>query len=287
MAARTICRWTVLVVILVAKTLAFRPTFSVNCRISVLSGDPCWRCKDVLAKQPGVRFAANNNEHDGDAAGYGDFVDLQRRKVWKKAAVQAASAVIGVSALVVLTRPAWATSRSRTSGYDVQKSETEWKSMLSPVQYNILREGGTERPGFSNLEKEKRPGTFKCAGCGTPLFSSADKFNSGTGWPSFARGLDGVEVETLNAITANLSGAELRCKTCGGHLGDVFRDGFLFQGTPAAVTGKRFCIDGAALVFYPNDEGSAPLRGDLPARVKEPTMPAFLDPPKVTPRERE
>lgn len=226
-----------------------------------------------------------NGAKDEDT-NYGEFVDLQRRKVWQKTAIQIASLATAGTALVVLTRPVWAVSRSRTQGYPVQKTEDEWKSMLSPIQYNILREGGTERPGFSILEKEKRAGVFKCAGCGTPLFLTADKFNSGTGWPSFARGLDGVEVEKINPVFANLSGAELRCKTCGGHLGDVFQDGFLFQGTEAAVTGKRFCIDGAALVFYP-DEGDSPVRGDKPASSKVPVLPSFLDPPKVTPRERD
>lgn len=217
-----------------------------------------------------------------------DLVDLPRRQVWKKTVVKMTSAVLGAAALLSISRPAWAFKKSRNDGYDVQKSEAEWKSILSPIQYNILREGGTERPGYSILEKEKRPGTFKCAGCGTVLFSSVDKFNSGTGWPSFARGLEGVEIEKVDPVTANLSGAELRCKTCGGHLGDVFRDGYLFQGTPAAATGQRFCIDGAALVFFSDDdEGSPAVRGDVPARKKEPsTMPSFLDGPKITPRDR-
>jgi peptide-methionine (R)-S-oxide reductase len=280
--ARPLLRWTVLVMLLV-ETLAFRSNLSRNCRISVVvPADRLWQCTD-RPTLPSALFAAGKN--DGDA-NYNDFVDSQRRQVWKKAVVQAASAAVGFTGLLVLTRPAWASSRSRSTGYAYNMSDDEWKSQLSPVQYNILREGGTERPGFSILEKEKRPGTFKCAGCGTPLFSSADKFNSGTGWPSFAQGLDGVEVESVDPITANLSGAESRCKTCGGHLGDVFRDGFLFQGTPAALTGKRFCIDGAALVFFPDEDGASPVRGDISAKAKEPTLPSFLDPPKITPRER-
>jgi peptide-methionine (R)-S-oxide reductase len=280
-AARPFRRWTLrwTLLILLEEALAFRPTTIPSRRFSVISGIP-----SRYTQSSTQLFAIANNDDDQS---YGDFVDLQRRRVWKKTAVQVASVAIGFTALAVLTRPAWAASRSRTSGYAVQKTETEWKSMLSPLQYNVLREGGTERPGFSILEKEKRPGTFKCAGCGTPLFITADKFNSGTGWPSFARGLSGVEVEDVDPITANLAGAELRCKTCGGHLGDVFRDGFLFQGTEAAVTGQRFCIDGAALVFYPDDGVATPLRGDIPARVKEPTLPSFLDPPKVTPREKD
>jgi len=232
-----------------------------------------------------VRSATPNKEEN---TSFGDFVDLQRRNVWKKTAVQLASVVTAGTALAVLTRPAWAAQKSRTVGYTVQKTEREWKSILSPIQYNILRQGGTERPGFSILEKEKRPGVFRCAGCGTPLFATADKFNSGTGWPSFARSIgNNVEIEAINPVVANFSGAELRCQTCGGHLGDVFNDGFLFVGTEAAVTGKRYCIDGAALVFYPEDgDGSDPVRGDQPANSdNKPVMPSFLDPPKVTPRD--
>lgn len=196
---------------------------------------------------------------------------------------QVVSAALGITALSILSRPVWATSKSRTQGYAVQRSEDEWKSMLSPMQYFVLREGGTERPGYSALEKEKRAGTFTCAGCGTPLFESTEKFNSRTGWPSFASGLDGVEVEDMNVVAASLGGAELRCKTCGGHLGDVFRDGFLFPGTPAALTGKRFCIDGAALVFVPSDASVKPLRGDIQAPAK--ALPSFLEAPKIEPRD--
>lgn len=208
--------------------------------------------------------------------------DKNRRILWTKKAAQAGSIVIGATLLISLSRPVWAASgnTSRTEGYKVQKTEDEWKAELSPIQYDILRRGGTENPGFSVLEKEKRSGTFRCAGCGTPLFSSADKFNSGTGWPSFARGLPDVEVENVNAFTKNFSGAELRCGTCGGHLGDVFMDGALFFGTEAFKTGERYCIDGAALVFYP-DEGD-PLRGDTP-KAKE--VPSWLEPPSINPKD--
>lgn len=213
----------------------------------------------------------------------GEVNDKNRRILWTKKAVQVVSVALGISAVASFTRPVWAASKSRTEGYQVQKTEEEWKAQLSPLQYDILRKGGTERPGFSILETEKRTGIFRCAGCGTPLFSSADKFNSGTGWPSFARGLPGVQVEQVNPITANLSGAELRCSTCGGHLGDVFKDGFLFVGTEAFKTGERYCIDGAALVFYPDDTNPGePLRGDIP---KEKEVPSWLEPPKITPKE--
>jgi peptide-methionine (R)-S-oxide reductase len=166
-------------------------------------------------------------------------------------------------------RPAWAGGsgdKSRTDSYCVRKPDDDWKDVLSPMQYFVLREGGTERPYYSVLEGENRPGTYICAGCGTPLFDGKDKFHSGTGWPSFARALPGVEIQPVDPVSQRLLGAELRCQTCGGHLGDVFLDGFLFVGTEAEKTGQRFCIDGAALLFYPevNDGGKemTPVRGD-------------------------
>ena len=207
-----------------------------------------------------LRTSSNEND-DLERSG---LMDETRRKVWLKGAIRLTSLVLGVGILRSLTRPAWAKSKSRTDGYAVQKDETEWKKQLSAIQYHILREGGTERPNYSVLESEDRSGVFKCAGCGTTLFSSQDKFHSGTGWPSFARDYHdsgNVEVEQVDAFQAKFGGAELRCATCGGHLGDVFQDGFLFAGTEAAKTGKRYCIDGAALIFYP--EGSeSPVRGD-------------------------
>ena len=173
------------------------------------------------------------------------------------------------------------TSKSRTDGYAVQKSDPEWQSQLSDMQYYVLRRGGTESPNYSTLESEKRPGVFVCAGCGTKLFDTKDKFNSGTGWPSFARGLEGVEVEQVNPVSATLLGAELRCKTCGGHLGDVFNDGYLFIGTEAFMTGKRYCIDGAALIFEPAN-GEAAVKGDTPKSKNE--VPSWLEPPTITPQ---
>ena len=212
-----------------------------------------------------------------------DIEDRNRRILWTKNVAQATSGFVGLAGLVLISRPVWASSAPRTGGsYTVQKSEAEWREQLSPIQFDILRNGGTERPGFSILESEKRPGIFQCAGCGTELFDSKDKFNSGTGWPSFARGLPGVEIEKINPLMANFAGTELRCKTCGGHLGDVFQDGFLFVGTEAAKTGQRFCIDGAALIFFPADGKDPPLRGDIPKQKNE--LPSWLEPPKIEPK---
>jgi peptide-methionine (R)-S-oxide reductase len=166
--------------------------------------------------------------------------DLNRRYL-TKLALRVAQVSIAVPLAVVVTRPAWAKKVSRTDGYSVQKTESEWKKQLSPKQYQILREGGTEAPFYSILESEKRSGR-----------------------PSFADVLVGVQVEQVDPITANLAGAESRCGTCGGHLGDLFRDGYLYQGTPAADTGKRYCIDGAALLFRPASGGDT-VSGDRQA----------------------
>jgi peptide-methionine (R)-S-oxide reductase len=208
-----------------------------------------------------------NDPSDTDP-NYQTFADRQRRLLWTQSAIRVSSFALVAAGVAILTRPVWAASKSRTDGYAVVKSEDDWKATLSSMQYFVLRQGGTERPYFSILESEKRSGVYHCAACNTPLFDARDKFTSGTGWPSFARGLDGVETESVDLLTANLSGAELRCKTCGGHLGDVFRDGFLFWGTEAAKTNRRYCIDGAALNFYPSGEtngSSQMVRGDTPA----------------------
>ena len=170
--------------------------------------------------------------------------------------------------------------KSRTQGYDIQHTESEWNEMLSKQQYFILRQGGTESPYSSILEAEERPGVYACAGCGTPLFDGSQKFHSGTGWPSFATPVmndsanpkvSNVEMEDVSQIQYQLAGAEVRCHSCGGHLGDVFADGYLFVGTPAFISGKRYCIDGGALVFVPKEQtgGEGKLevvRGDLPPK---------------------
>jgi peptide-methionine (R)-S-oxide reductase len=187
-----------------------------------------------------------------------------------------AAAAVGAN---IGTLPASANSKSRSDGYEVQRTDREWAYALNGQQYNILRTGGTEPPNSSPLVKEKRAGVFGCAACSNPLFESAQKFDSGTGWPSFATALPGVETEAVPAVAAALLGAELRCARCGGHLGDVFGDGFLFQGTPAAISGKRYCIDGAALVFEPAD-GSAAVFGAAEAS-KSPELPKWLQPPAV------
>lgn len=131
-----------------------------------------------------------------------DMMEGHRRTLLTKRLSQAVLLGVGATILAGATRPVWATSRSRTDAYAVQKPEAQWRRELSPIQYYVLREGGTERPGFSILEAEKREGVYTCAGCGTELFRSVDKFKSGTGWPSFARALPGVEVEDVGFLMA-------------------------------------------------------------------------------------
>lgn len=128
--------------------------------------------------------------------------------------------------------------------YKVVKTEAEWKTELSPMEFNVLRKQGTERPFSSTLNKNYQEGTYHCKGCNTPLFKSEHKFDSGTGWPSFDREIKGnVAYGTDNKL--GYSRDEEHCATCGGHLGHVFNDG------PKNTTGKRHCINGVALKFIP------------------------------------
>src|SRR5215467_3803520 len=125
--------------------------------------------------------------------------------------------------------------------FPVNKTTDEWEETLSPSQFHVLREHGTERAGTSPLNVEKREGTFYCAGCGQPLFSSTAKFESGTGWPSFWQPLDHA-VETTEDRSYFMTRTEVHCANCGGHLGHVFPDG-------PRPTGLRYCMNGVALKF--------------------------------------
>ncbi|WP_055443147.1 peptide-methionine (R)-S-oxide reductase MsrB [Lacinutrix himadriensis] len=128
--------------------------------------------------------------------------------------------------------------------YPVNKTDTEWKKELSPEQYYVLREAGTERPFSSHLNKNETKGTYHCAACNIALFKSEHKFDSGTGWPSFDRTIAGnVAFGSDNKL--GYSRDEEHCANCGGHLGHVFNDG------PRKTTGKRHCINGVALKFIP------------------------------------
>ena len=124
-----------------------------------------------------------------------------------------------------------------------QRTDEEWRQTLTPEQFHVLREHGTERAGTSPLNFEKRDGTFSCAACGQPLFSSDTKFESGTGWPSFFRPIEGA-VGTTEDRTYGMRRVEVHCSRCGGHLGHVFPDG-------PQPTGERYCMNGVALAFEP------------------------------------
>lgn len=134
-------------------------------------------------------------------------------------------------------------SEAASQQFEFTLTDAQWRQRLTPAQYRVLRQEGTERPFSSPLNKEKRAGMFACAGCGLPLFSSRAKYDSGTGWPSFTAPL-------ANAVTTRIDRSlmmvrtEILCRRCGGHLGHVFDDG-------PPPTGKRYCMNGVAMVFRP------------------------------------
>ena len=129
----------------------------------------------------------------------------------------------------------------------LELTEAEWREKLSPKQYQVLRQAGTERAFTGKYDQNKQAGLYTCAGCGAPLFSSDTKYNSGSGWPSYTAPVEGDAVEELRDASHGMVRTEVRCATCEGHLGHVFPDG-------PGPTGLRYCINSASLDFKPEGE---------------------------------
>jgi peptide-methionine (R)-S-oxide reductase len=159
------------------------------------------------------------------------------------------TAAAGLAALAIGKWPREAGAATEKETFEVEKPDAEWKRSLTPAQYDVLRKHGTERAGSSPLDHEKRKGTFACAGCDLPLYSSDTKFDSGTGWPSFYQPLaDAIRTSEDKSLFATRT--EVHCRRCGGHLGHVFDDG-------PKPTGLRYCMNGVAMKFIPTASGSS------------------------------
>jgi peptide-methionine (R)-S-oxide reductase len=151
------------------------------------------------------------------------------------------AALLGFGAIRWLDSP----NVEAAGAFEIQKTDSEWRGLLTKAQYEVLRLHRTEAPGSSPLNREKRKGAFNCAGCALPLFASETKYESGTGWPSFYRPLPSA-VGTRTDYALLLPRTEVHCARCGGHLGHVFADG-------PPPTGQRYCMNGDALTFVPAD----------------------------------
>jgi peptide-methionine (R)-S-oxide reductase len=151
----------------------------------------------------------------------------------------------GAGALALFAGWRWTQGASVAAAgtFEIEKPDAEWRRLLTPAQYDVLRQHGTERPYSSPLDHEKRKGTFACAGCDLPVYASDAKFDSGTGWPSFYQPLPDA-VGTSEDRSYFMKRTEVHCRRCGGHLGHVFDDG-------PPPTGLRYCMNGVALKFTP------------------------------------
>jgi peptide-methionine (R)-S-oxide reductase len=153
----------------------------------------------------------------------------------------------GTIAMISLFKWGSSSDAAPAEKFEIEKSDAEWRKLLAPAQYDVLRNHGTERAGTSALNHEKRKGTFACAGCDLPLFASETKFESGTGWPSFYRPLANAVGESTDTSFL-MKRTEVHCRRCGGHLGHVFDDG-------PQPTGLRYCMNGVAMKFVPGASG--------------------------------
>jgi peptide-methionine (R)-S-oxide reductase len=161
-------------------------------------------------------------------------IETMTRRAW----------LVGGASVAVLAALWWMRGgRADAASFEIVKSDEEWRRLLAPAAYKVLRHEGTERPYSSPLNNEKRSGVFACAGCDLPLFSSKTKFESGTGWPSFYQPLPNA-VATRSDHSLLVARTEVHCRRCGGHLGHVFEDG-------PKPTGLRYCMNGVALAFKP------------------------------------
>src|SRR5476649_1012522 len=164
------------------------------------------------------------------------------------------TAGVALSALAAMSKYGEAETKAGTMDTTAQTidftklSEADWRKRLDPAQFDVLRKHGTERAGTSPLNNEKRKGTFACAGCDMPLFSSDTKFESGTGWPSFYQPLTNA-VDTTTDRSFFMTRTEVHCHRCAGHLGHVFDDG-------PKPTGLRYCMNGVAMKFIPEGGSS-------------------------------
>lgn len=165
---------------------------------------------------------------------------MQRRDMFS-GAVSAAIALLGATS--------WRRAQAAAAEtFEVVKTDEEWHRLLTPAQFAVLRGHGTEAPESSPLDFERRAGTYFCAGCDLTIYRSEDKFDSGTGWPSFTRPIEG-HVRTSEDRSLFMRRTEVHCARCGGHLGHVFDDG-------PAPTGLRYCMNGVAMVFRATTPGS-------------------------------
>jgi peptide-methionine (R)-S-oxide reductase len=161
----------------------------------------------------------------------------------KRYFLQASAAMVGSAVLSHYISGCAKEKAIATTPFEITKTDAEWQKILTPAQFYVLRQHGTEQAGTSPLDHHYAKGTYHCAGCDLPLFTSNTKFNSGTGWPSFYDPIKGA-VGTTQDTTFGTIRTEVHCRRCGGHLGHVFIDG-------PPPTGKRYCMNGVSLKFVP------------------------------------